>query len=116
MDEELGCYVIGQVRANACGPVPAHESCNIDGERVALNNLEPFRIVRGDLEKRRKAARIALNRNNFSRTFGKEGPRETAGTWANLDDCRMGKWRGGACDAPGEIEIEQKILAQGFFR
>ncbi len=70
----------------------------------------------GDLRQRREAAPVALDRDDFASAFGEQRPGEPAGTWADLDNGRIGQGRGGARDAAGEIEIEQKILAQRFFR
>src|SRR6202051_4901948 len=69
----------------------------------------------GDLGERRKAAPVALDRDDFARAFGEQRPREPAGARADLDNGRIGQRRGGARDAAGEIEIEKKILTEGFF-
>src|SRR4029077_17137607 len=72
-------------------------------------------IMVGDLGERRKAAPVALYRDDFARAFGEQRPREPAGARADLDNGRIGQRRGGARDAAGEIEIEKKILTEGFF-
>ena len=69
----------------------------------------------GDLVKRGKATRVALDRDDFSRPFRKKRPREPAWDWADFDDGSIGQRASGARDAAGEIEIEKKMLAQGFF-
>ena len=48
------------------------------------------------------------------RTFGEKRPCQATGAGADLDDGRLFERAGGACDARGQIEIEEKILAERF--
>ena len=68
-----------------------------------------------DPGKRREAANVALDRDDFLRTFREQCPREPAGAGTNFDNRRIGQRRGGARDAARKIEIEKKILAERFF-
>ena len=113
-DEERGRDVIGQVGANARGPRLANKLGQINFQRIAFDGFEPAWIVMCDLGKRREAARVALDRDDFLRALGEQRSREPAGARADLNDRRIGQGRRGARDAAGQIEIEKKILAQGF--
>ena len=71
--------------------------------------------MRGDFLQRRKASRVALDRDDM-RALRQQSPRQPAGAGADLDDGRIIERSGGAGDARGEIEVEEKILAERFFR
>ena len=87
----------------------------IDREGIACDDVEPPRIERGDFAKRGNAALVPLDRDHLARPFGDERAGETARARSNLDDRRFVERPGGARDAAGQIEIEQKILAERFF-
>ena len=113
--KKRGRDVVGQVGANARGAFATYKPGKISLQCIAFDDIEPPWIVIRDLRERREAAPVALDRNDFARAFGEQRPRESAGAWADLDNGRIGQRRGGARDAAGEIEIEKKILTEGFF-
>jgi len=45
-----------------------------------------------------------------------QGTRQPARTWTDLDDRCIFKRTRGACDPRGQIEVEQKVLAERFAR
>ena len=81
-------------------------------ERIAGNDLEPLRISRSDLVERRDRAVVALDRDHPARTCCEERTGEPARAGTDLDDIHALEWTRRARDARGEVEIEEKILAQ----
>ena len=57
-------------------------------ERVAVDDLEPAGIVRGDLGQRRERALVALDRDHAPRAVREQRAREPAGARADLDHRR----------------------------
>ena len=68
--------------------------------------------MRGDLGERAKAALVALDRDDLFRAMGEQRAREAAGSGADFDDDDPVERAGGARDAPGEVQVEEKILAE----
>jgi hypothetical protein len=68
------------------------------------------------LAQRREAASIALDRDDMARPGGEQRPRQSAGAGPDLDDARFVERPGGPGDAPGQVEIEEEILPEGFAR
>ena len=48
--------------------------------------------------------------------FQEQGAREAAGTGPDLDHGAAGERRRGARDAPGQVEVEQEMLAEALAR
>ena len=71
--------------------------------------------MRGDFLERRQTARIAFDRDD-ARPLREQRARQAAGAGSNFDDDRVVEGSCGAGDARSEIEVEQKILAERFFR
>jgi hypothetical protein len=51
-----------------------------------------------------------------TRAFEQQRTGEPAGSWADLDNCRLIERRGGARDPARQIEIEQEMLAEALAR
>jgi len=70
----------------------------------------------GKFAERRETSRIALDRDNATRTRREQRPCQTAGTGADLDDCGMVDRSSGAGDSASEIEVEEEILREALAR
>jgi hypothetical protein len=60
--------------------------------------------------------RVALDRRNMPGSFGQQRARQPAGTGADFDDVEPVERTGGACDAAGQVQVEEKMLAQPALR
>ena len=67
-----------------------------------------------DPGKRREAANVALDRDDFCAPSASNA-RVSRRAGTNFDNRRIGQRRGGARNAARKIEIEKKILAERFF-
>ena len=94
---------------------PFEKGLWIEFEGVAGDNREPPRIMRRDLLKRGHGAPVPLDGDHLPRAFGEQRARQPAGAWADFDDGHASQGARRARDAAGEIEIEQEVLAEGFF-
>ena len=72
--------------------------------------------MRRDFAERRERPLVALHRDDTARAFGEQRPREPAGAGPDLDHGDAFERARGAGDAAGEIEVEQKVLAERFLR
>ncbi len=70
----------------------------------------------GNLGERRDRAAVALDRENMRRAFGEQRAGQAAGTGADFENSDAVERSSRARDASGQIEIEQKILAERFLR
>src|SRR6185312_11093120 len=61
-------------------------------------------------------ALVAFNDDDTARAECQECTCEASGSGTNLNDGRILERLGGPRDARGQIEIEQEVLAKGFFR
>ena len=67
-----------------------------------------------DFAERGKTARVALDRDDAARAEREKRAGEPAGTGADFDNGRVLERCSRPRDAGGEIEVEQKILAERF--
>ena len=86
----------------------------IELERIAGHDVEATRIVRCDLRERGDGAVVALDRDHSSRALGEQRARQPAGAGTDLDHVDAVERAGRARDAGGEVEVEQKVLAERF--
>ncbi len=86
----------------------------IELERIAGHDVEATRIARCDLRERGDGAVVALDCDHSSRALGEQCPRQSAGAGADLDHVDAVERAGRAGDAGGEVEIEEKVLAERF--
>ncbi len=82
--------------------------------RVGADDLEPAGISPRNLVERRQRALVALDRDDASGAQRQQRARQSAGTGADLDDGGIFERTRGARDPRGEVEVEQKILAERF--
>jgi len=68
----------------------------------------------GKFAERRQTSCVALDRDNATCTRREQCPRQTAGTGADLDDCRLVEASGGAGDPGRQIEVEQEMLPEAL--
>ena len=68
--------------------------------------------MRGDLGKRAERTGVALDGDHLLGALRQKRAREPARAWPDLDHRDAGERPGGAGDLPGEIEIEEEILAK----
>src|ERR1039458_3290912 len=87
----------------------------VEFQRIAGHDLQPARIVRRYLLQCGDRALIALDGDDAPRPLSQQRARQAARPGTDLDDGRALKWAARASDARGQIEIEQEILAEGFF-
>src|SRR5690606_10080203 len=83
-------------------------------ERVAGDDLQPARPVRGNFLQGAEAARVALDRDHALRAMCQQRPRQAPWPGADLDHRRLLQRSGGASDLAGEVEVEQEVLAELF--
>src|SRR5215203_4903351 len=89
-------------------------SRHIEFECVTSDDLEPSWIARANLLQRGYGTLVALDRNHSARAFGEQRACQSARARPDLDHHRAVQGTCGPRDAAGEIEIEQKILAERF--
>src|SRR5262249_33873660 len=111
-DEQGGCNVEGQVGHDPRRRAPEMRA-RVERDRIACLDVELTRITRRELTERRERALVALDRDDM-RLLLKKRAGEPAGAGADLDHGHAGERTRGARDAAGEVEIEQKILAERF--
>ena len=83
-----------------------------DAQRVAFDDFEPSRPMRGDLGQRAERAGVALDGDHLLGSLRQKRARKSAGAGADLDHGDAGKRPRGAGDLAGEVEIEEEVLAQ----
>src|SRR4029077_2270815 len=81
--------------------------------RIGLDHAEPPWIVLGNLAQRSNRAPVAFDRDHV-RAFGKQRTRQPARSGPDLQYRDTVERSGGPRDTPGEIEVEQEILAERF--
>ena len=114
-DQQRRGDVVGQV-GDDLGALAAEQRARIEVLRVGVHDLEPARIALGDVVERRQRALVALDRDDALGAQRQQRARQSAGAGADLDDGGVFERTGGARDARGEVEVEQKILAERFAR
>jgi hypothetical protein len=67
-----------------------------------------------DFSQGREASLVSFNRHNFPRAMQEQGAGESSRPRPDLDDRVPRKVACCARDLPGQIEIEEEILAKGF--
>ncbi len=92
--------------------MPSQMRARIEGERIAGDDLEPARIMRGDFLERGDSALIAFDGDHAGRALRQQRARQSARSGADLDNRYAGKRSAGARDARRQIKIEQEILAE----
>ena len=90
----------------------AEERTRIEIEGVAGNDLEPFRVARGDLLQRGDRALVALDCDHAACAGDEERTGEPARAGADLDHLHAFERPGSARDPRGEVEIEKEILPE----
>ena len=113
-DQKDGRDIVGQVGDDANIGIPQMLG-GIEFQRVAFNDRKTSRMVSRNLLQGRDGAPIALDRDHPRRPFRQQRARQTAGTGSDFNDGDASAARG-ACDAPGQIEIEKEILAERLLR
>ena len=88
----------------------------VEFECIALDQLEPPRICRGQLGQRGEATPVALDRDDMGGPLFEQSPRQPARPWPDLDNGAAVERPGGACDAPRHIEVEDEILPEAPLR
>ena len=68
------------------------------------------------LAERGETARIALDRDDEPGAFRQQGAGQPARSRTDLDHARMIEPPGGARNAPGQVQVEDEILAQALAR
>ena len=85
---------------------------DIEGQRVALDNLEPIGVARRELSERGHAASVLLDRDDTGRTLRQQRPGQPARPGSHLqDDSR----RAGLCfprDPAAKAGIKQEMLPE----
>src|SRR5260370_42228548 len=82
--------------------------------RVGADYFQPSRIAPRNLLEPRQCAPVALHRDDAARPQRQQRARQSAGTGADLDDHGIFERSRGARDPRGEVEVQQKILAERF--
>src|SRR5713226_612425 len=59
---------------------------------------------------------VDFDRNNACRALEQQCARQSAGTGSDLDHRSLAKRRGGAGNAPSEVEVKREMLAQALAR
>ncbi len=113
-DQKLGPDIVGQVRHDPDRRRQSREG--IYGQRVARDDLQPAGIGGGDLGQGGQAARILLDGAHLARARGEQAAGQTAGAGTDLDHVRRGQVACGPCDARGQVEVEDEVLAKRLFR
>ena len=104
---------IGQIGDDA-GRRGQRERAIVDLPGIGGNDVEPSRIERRDIGQRRQAALVLLDGDHAGGAFEQQRPGEAAGAGAYLDDGDLFERPRRAGDAPGQVEIEQEVLAEAF--
>src|SRR5580700_5002247 len=89
---------------------PRRQSCKINRQGVIGDDIETIGPMRRDFRQSGKASFVALDGDHFRRSFVQQRAGQAAGAGTDLDDDGAGQGPGGASDAAGQVEIEQKIL------
>src|SRR5205807_5122947 len=85
-------------------------------QRIGGNDLEPMRIMRGDLRQCGDRALIALDGNDARCAERQKRARQTAGPGPDFEYCNSFERSRRARDARGKVEVEQEVLAERFTR
>ena len=88
------------------------QGARIEAEGIAGNDLEAARVVPGDLLERADGAVVALDRDHPPCPLREQRASEPAGARTDLDHVDAFERTGRTRDPRGQIEIEQKILAE----
>src|SRR5262249_35360829 len=110
-DQQRGGNVVGQVRNDARAGA-AEERTRIEVERIADYDPEASRIPHSDLVERRDRAVVALDCDHLARACSEKRTGEPARPGTDLNDIHALERICSARDASGEVEIEEKILAE----
>ena len=89
--------------------------CQVDRKRIAVDDLQPPRIMRRDLGQRRQAAPVPLDRDDAARAIGQQRPRQPAGAGADLQHHVFGPGQQQHGDAAADILALQKMLPKALF-
>ena len=111
-----GLLIKWQVRGHAHRAVDAEffeTQAFVDRHGIARNHGETAGIGQRDIGQGGNAAFVALDGNDVLGAFRQKSARQAAGAGTDFIDDGLFAI-GGACDAAGEIEVEQKILAERF--
>jgi hypothetical protein len=92
------------------------EGGEIDLQSVGFHELEPAVGDRLHLLQGSDGSGIDLDRNDVRGAFEQQGAGKSARSGTNLDHQPLIERRCGTGDAPGEIEIEEEVLAQALAR
>ena len=113
LHQQCGGDVVGQVGDDA-HRAGGHERARIEGEGVALDDIETAGIVRGDIRERGNRPYVALDRDHPAGAFGDQRAGQATRSGPDLDHRHAVEPAAGAGDPRGEIEVEQEILAERF--
>ena len=86
----------------------------VDLERIAFDDVEPSRKMGGDFLQRSHRSAIAFDGDHFLCAVGDERAGQAARAGADFDHRDTFERTRRAGDPPGQVEIEQEILAEGF--
>ena len=110
-DQQRRGYVVGQVGDDRD---PRAEASGRDRARVALDHPEPAGMGGGELGERRRAAPVALDRDDARGRRFEERAGEAAGAGADFHHRRAGERLRAADDPAGQVEVEQEMLAESL--
>ena len=113
-DQQCGRHVVGEVGDDP--PRRRPECGEIDLQGVGFDEFEPAAGDRLQLLQGANGSRIDLDRDNALGAFEQQGARQPTRTGTDLDHQALIEGRGGAGDAPGEIEVEEEMLTQPLAR
>ena len=88
----------------------------VDIQSVAIDRLQAVGIGGCNLGHHRHTARVFFNRQHPARALGQQAACQTAGTGADFKHVRAGKITRQPRNFRGQVEVEQKVLPQRFFR
>ena len=83
-----------------------------DAQRVAFDDFEPSRPMRGDLGERAERAGVALDGDHLLGSLRQKRAREAPRAGPDLDHGDARERPRGASDLSGQVEIEEEVLAQ----
>ena len=83
-----------------------------DAQRVAFDDFEPSRPMRGDLGERAERAGVALDGDHLLGALRQKRAREAAGAGPDLDHGDACERPRGAGDLSGQVEVEEEVLAE----
>ena len=106
--------VVGQV-----GDDPARRGPQvrqIGSQGVGLDDLQPPGGRLDQLLEGRDGPGVDFHGDDVAGALQQQGAREPAGAGTDLDHGAAGERRRGAGDAPGQVEVEQEMLAEALAR